>query len=81
MLWLGDGWAGPTVTRAKAEQERLNNIELEKRKLKGALDQLTKFLEAFEDDADLLRKINELYDRLDEDGSGRTPYPPSCVCT
>ena len=67
------------VTRAKEEQERLDAIEQDRRKVKGVLDQLTKSLEAYEDDDDLLRKITELYDVLDEDGSGRDspPCPPS----
>lgn len=65
-------WLARAVTRAKEEQERLDAIEQDKRKVKGVLDQLTKSLEAYEDDDDLLRKITELYDVLDEDGSGRT---------
>jgi len=74
------GWfLARAVTRAKEEQERLDAIEEDRRKVKGVLDQLTKSLEAYEDDDDLLRKITELYDVLDEDGSGRDgpPCPPS----
>jgi hypothetical protein len=59
-----------TVTRAKEAQERFEAEEQDKRKVKGVLDQLTKNLEAFEDRDDLFRKINGLYDALDEDGSG-----------
>ena len=54
------------VTRAKEEQERLDAIEQDRRKVKGVLDQLTKSLEAYEDDDDLLQKITELYDALGE---------------
>ena len=68
------------VTRAKEEQERLDAIEQDRRKVKGVLDQLTKSLEAYEDDDDLLRKITELYDALDEDGSGRDCPPCPCLC-
>ena len=72
-------WLARAVTRAKEEQERLDAIEQDKRKVKGVLDQLTKSLEAYEDHDDLLRKITDLYDVLDEDGSGRDspPCPPS----
>lgn len=59
-----------TVTRAKEEEARLEAIELDKRKLKGCLDQLTQSLITFEDQNDLVRKINDIYDKLDIDGSG-----------
>jgi len=71
-------WLARAVTRAKEEQERLDAIEQDRRKVKGVLDQLTKSLEAYEDDDDLLRKITELYDVLDEDGSGRDSPPCHC---
>ena len=44
--------------------------ELDKRKVKGCLDPLTKELITFEDDDDLELKINAIYNKLDEDGSG-----------
>lgn len=59
-----------TVTREKEEQERVFALEQDRRKIKGCLDQLTELLITFEDDDDLLGKINEIYDRLDEDSSG-----------
>ena len=59
-------WLARAVTRAKEEQERLDAIEQDRRKVKGVLDQLTKSLEAYEDDDDLLQKITELYDALGE---------------
>ena len=45
-------------------------IEEEKRKIKGCLDPLTKGLLTFEDEADLTSRIDEIYSKLDEDGSG-----------
>ncbi len=44
--------------------------ELDKRKVKGCLDPLTKELITFEDNDDLELKINAIYNKLDEDGSG-----------
>ena len=55
-----------TVTRAKEEADRLEAIELEKRKVRGCLDQLTRSLITFEDQDDLQKKIHELYENLDE---------------
>lgn len=59
-----------TVTRAKEAKERSEELALEKRKVKGCLDQLTRSLITFEDQHDLQNKIGELYEHLDEDGSG-----------
>ena len=59
-----------TVTRAKEAEDRMVTFELEKRKVKGCLDQLTRSLITFEDQHDLHSKIGELYEHLDEDGSG-----------
>jgi hypothetical protein len=59
-----------TVTRAKEEEDRVVTIEQEKRKVRGCLDQLTRSLITFEDQHDLQNKIGELYEHLDEDGSG-----------
>ena len=78
-------WLARAVTRAKEEQERLDAIEKDRRKMKGVLDELIKSLETYEDNDDLLFKITELYDSLDEDGSGRDSLPsplylrPLCV--
>ena len=70
VAWRSHNQFVATVTRAKDEEARLEAIELDKRKLKGCLDQLTCSLVTFEDQSDLLRKINEIYDQLDVDGSG-----------
>ena len=59
-----------TVTRAKEEQERLEEIEQERRKITGCLDPLTRTLLTFEDEDDLTAKIDSIYDKLDEDCSG-----------
>ena len=45
-------------------------IEVDKRKVNGCLDSLTKELITFEDNDDLELKINAIYNKLDEDGSG-----------
>ena len=49
-------------------------LELERRKATGCLDPLTKSLETFQDEEDLVAKINALYAKLDEDGSGGLCY-------
>jgi len=59
-----------TVTREKEEAEQLLAIEMEKRKISGCLDPLTKGLSTFDDQTDLERKIQDMYNKLDEDGSG-----------
>lgn len=58
------------VTREKEEKERLMAIEERKKKVTGILDPLTKTLKNFEDESDLINKIDEMYARLDVDGSG-----------
>jgi len=55
-----------TVTRAKEEADRAEAVELEKRKVRGCLDQLTRSLITFEDQHDLQKKIHQLYEHLDE---------------
>jgi hypothetical protein len=70
------------VTRAQEEEERLELLEQDKRKVKGCLDMMTKAFITFEDMQDLESKINHLYEQLDEDGSGKSPgcqqYPRLC---
>jgi hypothetical protein len=44
--------------------------EIERRKVAGCLDPLTKDLITFADEEDLAAKIDRLYDKLDEDESG-----------
>ena len=58
------------VTREKEEEERERQEELDKQKLKGCLDPLTKELITFDDNDDLKMKIDTIYGKLDADGSG-----------
>jgi hypothetical protein len=58
------------VARSKEEEERLEQMEQDKRKVKGCLDPLTEQFITFEDTQDLENKINHLYQQLDEDSSG-----------
>jgi len=64
------------VARAKEEEERLEQIEQDKRKVKGCLDPLTERFIYFEDKQDLEDKINQLYSQLDEDHSGEPRVVP-----
>ena len=45
-------------------------IEREKRKVHGCLDPLTRSLVTFEDEEDLVNKIEDIYMKLDMDDSG-----------
>ena len=60
------------MQQAKEEEEKRVNSEKERRKLKNTLDPITKSLLTFEDEDDLDRKINSIFDQLDEDESGET---------
>ena len=55
-----------TVTREKEAEERLRQHEVQKRKVTGCLDPLTRTLVTFQDEEDLASKIDLLYDKLDE---------------
>ena len=59
-----------SVTREREEEQRLAEIEINKRKVVGPLDPLTKDLITFEDEGDLSKKVAYLYHKLDEDESG-----------
>lgn len=60
-----------TVVRgAKEEEEEHDARTREDGKVDGPLDQLIRCLITFDDDEDLLGKIGDIYDQLDEDGSG-----------
>ncbi|MGB1600812.1 MAG: ion transporter, partial [Promethearchaeia archaeon] len=59
-----------SVTREREEEQRLAEIEINKRKVVGPLDPLTKDLITFEDEGDLSKKVAYLYHKLDEDASG-----------
>jgi hypothetical protein len=59
-----------SVTRAKTAEEQIRREKDDKRKLRGVLDSLTTQLITFEDNDDLELKINAIYHKLDEDGSG-----------
>jgi len=58
------------MAREKDEAERERIAENNKKKITGCLDPLTKTLTSFENEEDLMRKIDDIYDRLDFDGSG-----------
>ena len=62
------------VTRVKDEEERLELVEQEKRKIKGCLDQLTSLLTTFEDEKDLQGRIKSIFEELDEDESGTVTF-------
>ena len=70
---LCDGFV-QQVTQAKEEEERMEMVERERRKVKGCIDALTDDLVTFEDVADLEGKIHTLYNELDEDNSGGLSY-------
>ena len=59
-----------SVTREREEEQRLAEIEINKRKVVGPLDPLTKDLITFEDEDDFSKKVAYLYHKLDEDESG-----------
>ena len=59
-----------SVTKGKEEQARIVRQEREKRKTKGCLDPLTLGLITFEDEEDLLYRIDSIYQALDVDDSG-----------
>ena len=58
------------ITREKEEKERLFALSERKKKVSGVLDPLTKSLKNYEDQEDLLKKIDHMYSKLDIDGSG-----------
>ena len=58
------------MARGKEEEERLERLEQDKRKVKGCLDPITERFIDFLDKQDLEDKIDLLYTQLDEDGSG-----------
>jgi voltage-gated sodium channel len=58
------------IAQEKEGEQRLKEIENEKKRIVGCLDPLTKTLVTFEDTEDLMNKIDEIYLRLDEDDSG-----------
>ncbi len=58
------------IAQEKAGEQRLKEIENEKKRIVGCLDPLTKALVTFEDTEDLMSKMDEIYLRLDEDDSG-----------
>ena len=59
-----------TVVRVKEEEEEHDARERKGCKVEGPLDQLTRCLITFDDDDDLNGQIGDIYDQLDEDGSG-----------
>jgi len=59
-----------SVTREKEEEERQRQEELNRRKASGVLDPLTQTMLTFEDEADLVAKIDSIYLKMDEDENG-----------
>ena len=58
------------MQQAKEDEEKRASSDKERRKLKYTLDPITRSLLTFEDEDDLDNKINEIFDKLDEDESG-----------
>ena len=58
------------MTVEREERERLRALENINHKITGVLDPLTDTLVNFEDETDLEANIDEIYRRLDADGSG-----------
>jgi len=63
-----------TVVREKEAHALRVEAENDKRRIKGVLDPLTQKLCAFEDGENLLERIDDLWKRLDSDGSGGLDY-------
>lgn len=63
-----------TVVREKEAHALRVEAENDKRRIKGVLDPLTQKLCAFEDGENLLERIDDLWHRLDSDGSGGLDY-------
>ena len=59
-----------SVARAKEAEEHAAAIENMKKKITGILDPITSGLTSFDDEDDLVARIDEIYMRLDTDGSG-----------
>ena len=76
------------MTRAQQAEEKAILDEQDQHKLKGCLDPMNQMLITLKDEADLIRKIDELYDALDSDGNGGLDYAEfrqvyfdePCVC-
>ena len=66
------------MARGKEEEERLERLEQDKRKVKGCLDPITERFIDFLDKQDLEDKIDHLYTQLDEDGSGALKVVTEC---
>ena len=59
-----------SVARAKEAEEHAAAIENMKKKITGILDPITSGLTSFDDEDDLVARIDDIYMRLDTDGSG-----------
>ena len=58
------------IANEKRNVEIMREAERQQRRVTGCLDQLTQTLAAFDDEQDLIAKIDEVYHRLDVDNSG-----------
>jgi len=54
-----------SVTREKEQREIADRLATKKKRITGVLDPLTSCLVTFDDETDLCRKIDDIFDRLD----------------
>jgi hypothetical protein len=66
------------MTRAQQAEEKAILDEQDQHKLKGCLDPMNQMLITFKDEADLIRKIDELYDDYAE--FRQVYFDEPCVC-
>ena len=62
------------IAHEKETAARLRDAEMEKMRITSPLDPLTQTLTAFDDEEDLDRRIDEIYNRLDTDDSNGLNY-------
>jgi hypothetical protein len=59
-----------SVSKAKELEMRIEEYEKSKKKICGILDPVTSMLTSFDNEEDLMHRIDDLYHELDTDGSG-----------
>ena len=59
-----------TVAREKEMAKIAQEREMAKKRITGVLDAITRQLTEFEDSDNLIERIDQIYERLDQDGSG-----------
>ena len=80
-MTMGGGCSVWAVTSAKAEAEALQARDNMKRKIRGILDPITSVLTSFDDEEDLINRIDGIFRKLDTDGSGGLGLPPPIQAT